>query len=400
LPGATATPIPATATAEPTATERPEPGSVAGFAAFLEEAEASRPADRQPLVNRYTAELEAPLVEETTAIFIWRGEAQSVVVVGDMTNWDPEAGLPLTRLEGTDLWYLENEFPAEARLDYKFVVDGQEWRLDPLNPRTMVGGFGPNSELVMGGYEAPAELQPPAGAIPAGSVTRHTLDSAVLGQTRTFHVYSPPGQLIGEALPSVYFHDGGDYLNLIDTPAILDRLIASRAIPPLIAVFIPPVNRELEYNRNDAYVTFLADELAPFVRATYGVDGDPAKTGTAGASMGGLIAVHAALSRPDTFGLALAQSGAYSLDGDAVIERVLMGEDGPARFYLVVGSYETAIGGDSLVGDLLGANRRLRQALQQRFYDVAYQELPQGHSWGLWQATLGDGLRFLYGEPR
>ena len=32
------------------------------------------------------------------------------------------------------------------------MIDGSDWRLDPLNPRQVTGGFGPNSELVMPGW--------------------------------------------------------------------------------------------------------------------------------------------------------------------------------------------------------------------------------------------------------
>jgi enterochelin esterase family protein len=394
----TATAAPPTATAEPTATPLPDPATVAGFDYFLEELQAARPADRQPLINRYLAAIEAPITGETQAIFLWQGEAQQVQVVGDMTNWDPAGAPELSRIEGTSLWYLPAEYPANARFDYKFVIDGANWQLDPLNPRTILGGFGANSELVMPGYEMPPELEPTAEEIPAGTLTQHTLDSAHLGQTRTFYVYTPNAQLIGAAYPSVYIHDGGDYLDLIDTPALLDRLIAARTIPPLVAVFIPPIQRELEYNRNDAYVAFLADELAPFVRANYRTDPDPARTSTAGASMGGLIAVYAALTRPATFGLALGQSGAYSVDGDAVISDVIIQESAPVRFYLVVGTYETAVGGDSNRGNLLAANQRLVRALQNRFYELRYEELPEGHSWGLWRGTLGRGLQFLYSD--
>lgn len=397
----TATPAPPTATAEPTATSLPSPSTVAGFYYFLDELQAARPADRQPLINRYLAGIKAPITGETEAVFLWQGEAQQVQVVGDMNNWNPAGAPELSRVEGTSLWYLVTEYPAEARLDYKFVINGSNWQLDPLNPRTVLGGFGANSELVMPGYQTPPEVVEPAAGgteIPAGTLTQHTLDSVHLGQTRTFYVYTPAAQLIGAAYPSVYIHDGGDYLDLIDTPVILDRLIAARTIPPLVAVFIPPIQRDLEYNRNDAYVAFLADELVPFVRANYRTDPDPARTGTVGSSMGGLIAVYAALSRPDTFGLVLGQSGAYSVGGNAVISKVIGQEAAPVRFYLVVGSYETAVGGDSNTGNLLAANQRLARALQNRSYELRYEERPEGHSWGLWRGTLGRGLQFLYNE--
>ena len=83
---------------------------------------------------------------------------------------------------------------------------------------------------------------------------------ANLNQLRTFIVYEPAGQIVGEKLPSLYVNDGGNYLNLINSPAILNNLIARREIPPMIVIFLPPVLTNEEYNQNDAYVSFLSDE--------------------------------------------------------------------------------------------------------------------------------------------
>lgn len=386
----------------------PDSNTPAGFAELLQQAEGSKSNQRQPLVDRYVAHLQqTPLTDQDGAIFLWRGEAFSVHLVGDMNNWDLEAAPILNRLEDTDLWYLEMDLEDDARLDYQFVIDASDWRLDPLNPRTIRDGFGPNSELVMPGYKIPDELLPSIELVPAGELHSHTLDSSHLGQTRTFFVYVPAGQLVGAKHPSVYINDGGDYLNLIDSLEILDRLIAQRQIPPLVAVFIPPINRNVEYAMNDNYVNFLADELVPFIQQTYDTDPDPAKTGALGASLGGLSSLYSAITRPDVFGLSAGQSGVYSVGNDALINLVrfeppVIGAEGAdrqtTRIYLVVGTYETAVSGDSEAGDLLDANRRLAAALQSFRVEFAYEERPEGHSWGLWQGTLGRALGYLFAQ--
>jgi len=206
-------------------------------------------------------------------------------------------------------------------------------------------------------------------------------------------------------LPSVYINDGGDYLNLIDTAAILDRLIANRVIPPLVAVFIPPINRGVEYVENDDYVRFLADELVPFIQSTYDTDPDPAKTGIVGTSLGGSAALYTALNRPEVFGLTAGQSGAYSVNNDAVIEELKSANRAhqsgrqlqhDLRMYFVVGAYETAVSGNTTAGNLLMANRRLLHALESSEHTYSYDERPEGHSWGLWRGTLGEALSYLY----
>lgn len=395
---------PPTPTPEPRPTSTPTADSVSGFRQFLAEANASQPSQRSVLVNRYLALLEhTPITEGETAVFFWQGSAQSVQLVGDMNNWSPENAPALTRLEGTDLWFLEAIYEPEARLDYKFLVDGDNMQLDPLNPDTMTSLAGPNSVLKMPAYITPAEITALGDeGVTAGTMRTHTLESASLSQTRTFLVYEPPGQIIGEQLPTLYINDGDQYLTLIDTPAILDQLIAQRRIPPLIAVFIPPVLPVEDYTLNDSYARFLADELVPFIQENYGVNPSPQVTGILGSGLGGLAAVHAALTRPDVFGLVAGQSGNYAINDDALMRQVNSKRAGlanlePLRLYLVVGNYETAVGGDQEQGNLLEANRRLAQALDNTNWQYLSEELPEGHSWGLWQGTIGRALTYLYG---
>ncbi len=401
-------PAPFESATTPSSLESVELGQLADFMKLLDQAESSKANERQPMVDRYVALLDsAPITNKDSVVFIWRGDATTVHLVGDMNNWIIDDAPQLERLVGTDLWYLELSFEEDARLDYKYVIDDVDWRLDPLNPRTIAGGFGPNSELVMPEYQGPSELLPTNDSIAAGTLESHTLDSTFLGQTRTFFVYEPAGQIVGAKTPSIYINDGGDYLNLIETTAILDRLIAERKTPPLVAVFVPPINRELEYTFNNDYVSFLADELVPFIQRTYDTDPDPAKTGTLGASLGGLAAFNTMISRPDVFGLVAAQSGVYSLDDDRVIDKLKAANKAyqkggrlrrDLRMYFVVGTYETAISGSTTGGNLLAVNRRLLDVLESTDYDYLYEERPEGHSWGLWEGTLGQALSYLFNQ--
>ena len=396
LAAPTLTAPPPTFTPEPTFTPTPGPDTAEGFNNFLSQAEAESPSDRQGLVNRYLAQVEtAPITTGSQAIFIYQGAAHTIHLNGDMNNWILDEAPQLTRLEGTDMWYYAAEFEPTARLDYQYVLNGVNFRLDPLNPNTVRGGFGTNSELAMPDYQTPPELRPTAEEIPAGTLTSHTLNSSHLNQTRTFYVYQPPGQLVGARLPSVYFNDGTDFLNIIDAPAILDRLIAGRHIPPVIAVFVLPVIRDDDYTLNENYANFMALELVPFIQANFDADPAPEKTAVLGPSLGGLAAVHTAVLHPDVFGLAAGQSGAYSVNEGALLRRIA-GQGAPGvRFYLVVGRYETAVSGSSDEGNLLEANQQLADILEDKGYPHLYEELPQGHSWGLWRSTIGRALEYL-----
>ncbi|HSH03020.1 MAG TPA: alpha/beta hydrolase-fold protein [Anaerolineae bacterium] len=394
----TATMIVPTATTAPlpTATPVPAPYTVAGFEALVRELEGTRLAARQGIVNRYLAGLQrAPLLTDREALFVWQGGGFRVQLVGDMNNWSLDEGDDFQRVEGTDLWYLRLSLPAEARLDYKIVVNEREWLLDPLNGRTVQGGFGPNSEVVMPGYEP---LPPVTAGVPQGELATHTLDSRYLEEKRTFFVYTPAVTVSGGGgYPSLYVQDGGDYLNIVDMTARLDRWIALGEVPPLVVVFIPPIQRSVEYRANDDYVAFLAEELVPWVEAEYGTASSSVLTGVMGSSLGGLIAVYAGLRAPDTFGLVLAQSGAYRVEMKRWEALVAEGLGKGGRYYLVAGSFETAVSGDPWFGDIIAANEELTSRLQREGYTYQYEVYPQGHSWGLWRDTLKDGLNYLYG---
>ena len=380
--------------------------SIQGFESFIEQAKERNRIDRQELVNLYTAKLETgPLIENSRVIFLYRGEGYKVQLIGDMNSWNTDVAPVLSRVEGTDLWYYHAQFEEDARIDYQFLVDDSSSILDQFNPNVTTGAPGPSSTLMMPGYHLTPELLPSAREIPQGSLGSHTIDSQYLDQIQTFFVYEPPGQTIGEALPTVYINDGSDFLNIINAPSILDKLIADRLIPPIVAVFVAPIDRKTEYLANESYVRFLADELVPFVQAAYGTDPDPDSTAVLGSSLGGNAALFTAQRRPDTFGLVGSFSAVIEEEDEPLINQFFndnlgLQVEGPLpqkiRPYLVVGSYETDVEVDGEKMNILAGNRKLAQVYRDRGYSLIYEERPEGHSWGMWQAALGRALDTLF----
>ncbi|MGE5680569.1 MAG: hypothetical protein ACM34K_06765, partial [Bacillota bacterium] len=98
-----------------------------------------------------------PYIEGETANFIYRGTASMAAVAGDFNDWNPSAS-QMTRLSGTDFFYFSKKFELNARLDYKLVLNGTNWILDPRNQKQAPGGYGPNSELAMPLYVQPWEI--------------------------------------------------------------------------------------------------------------------------------------------------------------------------------------------------------------------------------------------------
>ena len=88
---------------------------------------------QQQLVDRWWSEYQKegiPVVHDSTALFLYKGSAQTVQFSGDMTNWQPSR--KFQRLGETDLYALQAHFPDSARFDYQLLVDGVAM-LDPAH---------------------------------------------------------------------------------------------------------------------------------------------------------------------------------------------------------------------------------------------------------------------------
>lgn len=55
--------------------------------------------------------------------FLWRGDHERVVVLGGVGDWQNFSRTDMTRLPGTDLWYLTRSLPRDTRTVYWYVTD-------------------------------------------------------------------------------------------------------------------------------------------------------------------------------------------------------------------------------------------------------------------------------------
>lgn len=205
---------------------------ISAFARLQAEvAAAADPARQQAVVDAFIGAYPvSPLVTDDHAIIYYTGAAASVVVRGDMLH---ERSQPLTRLGQTTLWWYGGQYERDARLDYHLLVDGVDLG-DPRNPRQVSSGYGPRAELRMPEYVDPEVWRSHRG-VSAGSLQSFAdFESVCYPATRTVWVYTPPGYNPQRRYPSVYFHDGGDYLHFANVPAIFDNLIAAGVLPPCI----------------------------------------------------------------------------------------------------------------------------------------------------------------------
>ncbi|CAG0944078.1 Endo-1,4-beta-xylanase/feruloyl esterase [Candidatus Brocadiaceae bacterium] len=321
-----------------------------------------------------------PAQEDSFAIFIRRSSANTVAVAGDFNNWSSSASV-LQKLQGTNFFYFVKAFEYQARLDYKFVENGSNWILDPLNPRTVNGGYGPNSELAMSGYIQPWEIvfNP---SIPAGTITNRTVYSPIVSRTYQLRIYTPPGYNPSseKRYPTVYFQDGAEYVTLASAAVVIDNLIAARLIEPVVAIFVVPNNRNDEYagNTRNLYRRFMAEELVPSIDSVYKTDAAANRRLVLGDSFGGNISGLISHYHPDIFGNCGLHSGAFWPNNYETYNLLTQAPYNGVRYISVWGTYES----------LWSNMRSFRDIMKTKGNEFIWSELPEGHSWGLWRANI------------
>jgi enterochelin esterase-like enzyme len=344
---------------------------------------------RQAMVDSLLASIsEFPIAQSDTAYFVYTSNsAHTVLIAGDFNGWNPGAAT-MQAIEGSDMYYLRQIFHRDARLDYKYVVNGSNWILDPRNPNTVSGGYGANSELAMPAYVHPPEIDFRSD-IQHGTISNFTHTSEMLGNSRSIRVYLPPGYEPERetTYPLVFVNDGNEYVQLGSMINVLDYLIAEQTIEKLIVVFIDPVNRMVEYTLDSNYTDMLKHELLPLIERRYHVSQDPYQRLIIGASLGGLVSAYTVYRHPQTFALCASQSGAFWYDDGWLISAFDSLEDSEwRRFYLDWGTYyDTAESGEDL-----------ESVLKAKEFQTASKKWHEGHSWGNWRAHIDDLLVYHF----
>ena len=124
------------------------------------------------------------------------------------------------------------------------------------------------------------------------------ISSAALGYDLQYRVYTPEGVEAEKELPVLFITDGPAYIQRGQVPKVLDHLIDSGSIDPVIAVFVDArdpddlsVNRRnQEFFCNVDYLTFYAAELIPAIEYAYPVRREREARTILGVSFGGLNA--------------------------------------------------------------------------------------------------------------
>jgi enterochelin esterase family protein len=385
-----------------------EPGVSPTIETLAEDIAKSKPVEVDAIISGFVEERRGdfPLIEDGLVTFIYKGKvAVRATVPSDLNRWDNKAH-EMTRLGDTDLYYLTLKLPRDARIDYKFYVDGM-WMMDPLNDKTVSGGFGPNSAFGMPAYVPPPEIEF-IDSLAHGTLEVHEFESQIIAGTRKVQVYLPHDYRalmtqeaavvdgggeerteprFASTYPAIFVQDGGEYITLGSMVNVLDYVIAHNLVPPVVAVFIDPLDRNYEYFLNKDYERMVVDEILPFVRGKYDISVEPEHNAIMGASLGGAISVMISLDHPDVFGKCGSHSGAFEINDMELVKRVAAEPPKAVDFYVDCGT----------IGDLIEGNRLMRDALEEKGYSLLYREFNEGHSWGNWRAHIDDMLVFFWG---
>lgn len=74
-------------------------------------------------------------------------QAESVAVVGDWNDWDPEAHR-LSDANNDGIWEIEVKVTPDREYRYQFLLNGKLWMPDPSSPITVDDGFGGKNSVL------------------------------------------------------------------------------------------------------------------------------------------------------------------------------------------------------------------------------------------------------------
>lgn len=408
-------------------------GKPDALAAFWEAAKLSTTPLIEPIPDK-------PRFRQVT--YLWRSSDPNtqIVLSGGVRGYADRHRGALKQIPGTDVWFHSETVRSDARFQYELALDPPDFdiesmarnslkeieaaqkktiaaaRVDPLNPRQFPAKSTRNFVELPDAPPQPYVAKRPG--VPAGTLVKEKLASKILpGPDREIVIYTPPGHTADtkDPYPVLVVLDGPTYRSLVPTPVILDNLIAENKIPPIVALFVPNVSMEsrmTDLAGSKPFADYLALELLPAFRQRFHYTDQPAKTGIAGSSLGGLTSLFVAYTHPEVFGLVLSQSGSYwwapgllpssgprqepvDIEANRMTALMVASPRLPLKIYMDVGLQE--IGGpQGLVPTMVASNRHLRDVLLLKGYPVHYREFNGGHEYLNWRGTLSDGLIYLF----
>ena len=253
------------------------------------------------------------------------------------------------------------------------------------------------------------------------------MESEILGETRKYAVYLPPGYETSErSYPVLYLlHGAGDdqsgWIQFGEVQHIADKAIAAGKATPMV-IIMPDANTTRRGYFNDVtnswrYEDFFFEELMPYVENLYRIRGEKRYRAVSGLSMGGGGSFMYALHRPDLFSSAAPLSAWVGPDSGEQLRNVMQRwgnevgevsdeqlEDYVARHNAVKLLESMDVEDISAVrwfidcGDddfLYEGNARAHITMRQREIPHEFRIRDGGHTWTYWRDSLPVVLHFV-----
>ncbi|WP_217585904.1 alpha/beta hydrolase [Lentibacillus saliphilus] len=236
-----------------------------------------------------------------------------------------------------------------------------------------------------------------------GLMQEKHIDSVYLNEQMTLKIYQP------ETFSQLYkYHlcimqDGDDYFQLGRIATLSDQLHADYSITNTIFIGIhykDRYDRLKKYHPNgeqhEAYIKFLVHEVVPLLDESLPTYHMGQSRALMGDSLGGTMALMAALKYPHTFGKIIMQS---PLVNDTVIEAVNTAKNlHSIDIYHSIGTEETNVSTtkDGHM-DFLTPNQKLSELLKAKNASYIYKEQTGAdHTWTYWQKQLPEILTNMF----
>ncbi|MEI9931609.1 MAG: alpha/beta hydrolase-fold protein [Rhizomicrobium sp.] len=295
---------------------------------------------------------------------------------------------------------------ARGRMDH---VEGDDWalrlRIIDLDHATIDISVRPRGSTPDEIYRGP---NAPAAFVRAPSLHGHfypqAFESQNLDGARGISVYVPPGETPSHLLPVVYMADGNFRLT---TPSVIEPLIESGKLPPMILVGIWSGNSHKadEDRRSEEYLlgwpngygyflrheNFLLHELIPFVEKTYGASSDPKDRIITGFSSGAAWAVAMGIRHPNVFPTVIAQSMVWPGGYSPASTWQFQDNDKGLRFYLSAGTLEP---------EFYRGTLRFAEEARKESLDVQLETTVSGHTPTIWEPMLVHALQWAFAVPK
>ncbi len=213
---------------------------------------------------------------------------------------------PMTRIDGSDLWFRLEKMRAGVTYSYQFLVDGK-----PLAPRNDLTGYNPDSY--------------PRAGVPQGKLSEKFVITSKIydGMKADYWIYAAPGVDPSKPSPLMVWQDGQGLLSRTSGMRLLtvnDNLLAQKLIPAMVHVLIAPgfsadnkPMRAIEYDTvTDRYARFLMEEVLPEVEKHYKLRQDGYSRAIGGSSSGAICSFNVAWFLPDRFARVHSTVGSYT----------------------------------------------------------------------------------------